>query len=54
VVVRANDFTLGDLRENRLPRQAGIDHLVYLGDLVALVVEVQDDDVRFPAVHARV
>jgi hypothetical protein len=53
MVVGADDLALFDFRLNFLPRAPGVDHVGDLSYLVALVVELQDHNVRFSAIYAR-
>ena len=56
VVIRADNITLGDLGLDPRPRPTLGDHDADVGYLwlIASVVKVQDHDVSFTAVHARV
>lgn len=55
MAVCATYFTFGDLHFNPLPAAAAMQHYAnVVGFLIANVIEVEDEWIRFPAVDARV
>jgi hypothetical protein len=53
MAVGAEDLTLCDLYENRLPRETGLAHVSHIFAFVAEVIELKDDGVSLAALDAR-
>jgi hypothetical protein len=52
MTIRAADLALRDFRLDTSPRASAVGIGRNIGDLVAQVIELEHDDVRFAAVHA--
>jgi hypothetical protein len=50
VTIGAADFTFGDFLLNRRPRPAATEHVSDVALLLPEMVELKDDDVRFPTI----